>query len=224
MKNWKYWWRHPQAQKLILVYQSLSSRERKLTMLTLNVLLAFVMLSLLIWPAWGQFSAAYARSDEARAENATLQQKLVALRTQTVVDPNQPLRDELQRTEAQQQLLDERIAQLTKALIPPSEMTTLLASVLEQNPQLRPTSLLALPPEKVNLGEGFADVDLYRHGLRLTMTATYPALVKYLQQLDQLPWAIGWESLQYRVTGYPRAQLTIEVSALSRQPEVLGGH
>lgn len=224
MSYGQYWWRHPRVQALIRFYQKLSRREQNLIVLTLHVVLAFALLAALVWPLFGSLRQAYTSSEAMRAENQALSVRLDALRTQTVVDPNQPLRDELLASEAQQALLDERISRLTRALIPPSEMTALLGRVLEQNPQLRPTSLVALPAEKVNLGEGFSDVDLYRHGLRLTMTTTYPALVSYLQQLDQSPWTIGWESMIYNVSQYPDAQLMVEVSALSRQPEVLGGH
>ena len=224
MRALRYWWRAPVAQKIIGAYQRLSVREQRLAVFTLNVVLAVAVIFLLLWPAFNAFSQVYAQASDDKQRNAGLQQKLTDLQNKVVIDPNEPVRIEQAQVDAKQALLDERIALLTRALIPPAEMTSLLGKVLEQNRQLKPTSLETLPAEKVDLGEGFTDVDLYRHRLRLTMKATYPALVSYLQQLDQSPWTIGWESLEYEVQKYPYANLTIEVSALSRQPEVLGGY
>lgn len=223
MRRLKYWWRHPQAQKLISAYLALSSREQRLLTLTLNTLIAALILATLLWPAITATQSAFHSASEVDITRQKLQQQLDILRNQVLQDPNQPIRDELVRVQMQQQLLDERIAMLTKALIPPAQMTTLLGSVLEQNKGLQPLSLQSLPPQRVSLGEGYDDIELYRHTLRLTAKATYPALVAYLQALGGSAWTLGWEYLDYQVSGYPYGDLTLEVSALSRQQEVLGG-
>lgn len=223
MKALKNWWRHPQAQKLINAYMALSEREQRLVTLTLNALIAALILALLLWPAVTAIQAAFHKAAEADIANQELQQQLDILRNQVLHDPNQPIRDELTRVQAQQQLLDERITTLTKALIPPAQMTTLLGSVLEQNKDLQPLSLQSLPPQRVSLGEGYDDIELYRHSLRLRAKATYPALVAYLRALDGSAWTLGWDQLDYQVSSYPYGELTLEVSALSRQQEVLGG-
>ncbi|WP_430461574.1 hypothetical protein ACQUQU_02005 [Thalassolituus sp. LLYu03] len=221
--NLKNWWRHPKAQTLISAYLALSARERVLTAITLNAALAFVLLTLLIWPQIEAMRAAYQISASVSAENSRLQARLDELRTAVVVDPNEPLRAELARNASQQALLDERITALTRSLIPPAEMTRLLGNVLAQNKDLTPVGLVSMPVERVTLGEGFADVELYRHRLHLQARATYSALVNYLQALDQQPWVIGWEMLSFDVGDYPNGEFELEVSALSRQQEVLGG-
>jgi len=51
---------------------------------------------------------------------------------------------------------------------------------------------------------------------------TFPALVTYLQELDRVPWLLGWESLEFNIEDYPRGQVVLLVSTLSRRQEVLG--
>ena len=219
----KNWWRHPQVQPLIRSYTGLSEREQKLTALTLMVLLAAVLLMLILWPMLEHNRSLYADIHKASVSNDQLQQRLTALRTEVHPDPDEPVRREITNTENNQALVDERIAALTSALIPPAQMTELLGNVLAGNKNLKPLELTTLAPVRVSLGEGFEEVELYRHALRLRVQATYPALLSYLQALDELPWVISWDELDYQVKNYPSGEFELEVSALSRQQEVLGG-
>ena len=151
-----------------------------------------------------------------------MQARLKALHDSRRVDPDQAVRDELARLKTQQSLLDERINTLTRALVSPGQMTSLLADMLTQNKDLITRSLQTLPAERVNLGDGYDDVQLFRHSLQLTLDVTFPALVTYLQELDRVPWLLGWESLEFNIEDYPRGQVVLLVSTLSRRQEVLG--
>lgn len=219
----KNWWRHPQVQPLIRSYTGLSAREQKLTALTLTILLAALLLILVLMPVLKHNRDLYSDVKKATATNEQLQQRLTALRTEVRPDPDEPVRREISATENNQALVDERIMALTSALIPPAQMTELLGNVLAGNKNLKPLELTTLPAVRVSLGEGFEEVELYRHALRLRVQATYPALVSYLQALDELPWVISWDSLDFQVKNYPSGEFELEVSALSRQQEVLGG-
>lgn len=223
MKSLRYWWREPRIAWLIQTYQALSGREQLLTRMTMNLLVAALVLWLLAQPLWNRIQQQWLEQQQAEQTNQQLQQQLVQLQQQHLQDPNRALRDELAQLTAQQALLDGRINALTSALVSPAQMTSLLSNMLAQDKGLKPTSLITLAPQRVELGEGFDDVELYRHRLRITMQASYQGLVKYLSQLDQVPWLISWDTLSYDTRRYPQGDLLLEVSTLSRKQEVLGG-
>ncbi|MAD47120.1 MAG: hypothetical protein CMI02_12930 [Oceanospirillaceae bacterium] len=222
MNQLRYWWRHPKAAGLISLYRQLSGREQKLMQVTLAVVLAALVLWLATIPVWQQIQLNRQQQQQANQEYAHLQARLKALHDSRRVDPDQAVRDELARLKTQQSLLDERINTLTRALVSPGQMTSLLADMLTQNKDLITRSLQTLPAERVNLGDGYDDVQLFRHSLQLTLDVTFPALVTYLQELDRVPWLLGWESLEFNIEDYPRGQVVLLVSTLSRRQEVLG--
>lgn len=223
MKSLRYWWRAPLPKKMIAGYQAMSVREQLLTRLTLNLLLVAVVVLLLAQPLWHSIGRQWQEQQEQKAANQQLQSELQLLQQQQLQDPNQSLRDELAQLSARQTLLDERIARLTSALVSPAQMTALLEPVLAQQQGLQPVSLVSLPARRVELGDGYEDVQLFRHSLQVSMRGSYQGVVSYLRSLDQLPWVIGWEQLTFDVSRYPQGDLTFQVSTLSRQQEVVGG-
>ena len=223
MGSLRYWWRHPQMASLIQMYRGISLREQQLIRLTLAVVIAALIYWLGVMPLWEKLQKTHQQQIQVQQEQAKLQAQLQALHDSKLHDPDQAVRAELKNLEAQQELLDERINALTQALVSPAQMTELLADILAQNQNLKTRSLQTLPAQRVDLGDGYDDVELFRHSLQLTMDVTFPALVDYLSQLDQLPWLLGWESLEFNIEEYPRGEVVIRVSTLSRRQEVLGG-
>jgi len=216
------WWQHAQVAQVIDGYQNLSEREQKLTQITLHVVVFVLLAFLLLDPI---FSGAQQKSKQAgsiRGENSLLEQQLFSLQNEAVVDPNQALRDQLEQLEAENKNLQLRINNLTDALVSPENMVVVLEQMLTQDKRLKITSLESIPKQQIELeGDGEA-TRLFRHGLRVTVNATYPSLVAYLQRLDALKWRLYWQTLDYKVTRYPKGELTLEVYTLSTSEEVLG--
>jgi MSHA biogenesis protein MshJ len=217
------WWQHPQAQKLIQAYLKLSQRERSLLQVTLYT--GVILLCVWLWfePSWQQHQSATAEQQQLRSETQQLRQQLQALEQQPRRDPNAELQRIIEDEQQQLQQLRQRIGQLTDALVSPQQMLAVLRSLLQADQRLQLVALSNSTRERVELGEAYQDVRLYRHGLELTMTATYPGLVDYLNQLDQAPWQLYWQLLDYQVDQYPRGQVTLKVYTLSTQEEVIGG-
>lgn len=63
---------------------------------------------------------------------------------------------------------------------------------------------------------------LWRHGLRLHLRATWPAVLDYLQRMEQLPGTLHWQQLEYHQQEYPWGELTFEVFTISVSREVVG--
>jgi MSHA biogenesis protein MshJ len=50
--------------------------------------------------------------------------------------------------------------------------------------------------------------------LALTFNSNYTDTVTYLEQLEKIPWCLVWESLDYKVTTYPIAAVSLHLSIL----------
>ena len=49
----------------------------------------------------------------------------------------------------------------------------------------------------------------------MVLTGSYFALTAVLERLDALPWSLGWQSIDYKVTEYPDAELTLHLLTVS---------
>ncbi|MCT7360456.1 type II secretion system protein GspM [Thalassolituus pacificus] len=229
MSGWKphyqpsLWWRHPLAQKGIAAYNALRPREQILLQIILHAVVLALFSLLLLQPLWQRSMALQQTTVSQQQQNQQLHNQLEQLRLQAINDPNQPLRDELARLQVQQTHMNQRITALTDALVSPAQMVPLLEQMLKQDKRLQLKSLVNLPRQPLELGEEFADVQLYSHHLRLTLDASYDGLLAYLQRLDAMPWRLFWQSLDFHIVQHPRGELTLEVYTLSMREEVLGG-
>jgi len=219
----RYWWRQPQAQRLIKHYQALAPREQTLLQLTLYSVLAVMVLLLVLEPGWKNLQTQWQQAAAARAETEQLQQLLDTLQQQEQPDPDAVLRQELAQLASEQALQEQRIAALTDALVSPAQMIPLLKALLQQDKRLQLVSLTTLPQESLQLDGGDNSALLFRHGLRLQLKATYDGLVEYQQRLDSLPWRVYWQTLDYQVQQYPHADVLLELYTFSLNEEVLGG-
>lgn len=123
--------------------------------------------------------------------------------------------------------LHEVVDKRTEDLIPPAEMTRVLKQILLQQAGLRLVRLESLPveplfetPEGVQVeSEG---EDLFKHGVVIEVLGDYASTVLYLQAVETLPRRFFWESLDYEVTEYPTARVTLTLRSLSTQEGVVG--
>lgn len=123
--------------------------------------------------------------------------------------------------------LHEVVDKRTEDLIPPAEMTRVLKQILLQQAGLRLVRLESLPveplfetPEGIEV-ESEGD-DLFKHGVVIEVLGDYASTVLYLQAVETLPRRFFWESLDYEVTEYPTARVTLTLRSLSTQEGVVG--
>lgn len=217
------WWRYPQAERLINRYLALAPREQRLLQITLHTLLTLLLTLMVLEPVWLRIQSHHQVAAQAETEARQLQQQAQRLRDTPPHDPDEALRRQLAQLAGEQALLDERIGRLTDALVTPAQMVPLLKALLEQDARLQLIALSSLPRQTLTLDAADPEAVLYRHALRIQLKATYPGLTAYQQRLDRLPWRIYWQTLDYRVTDYPYAEVQIELYTLSLSEEVVGG-
>lgn len=202
-------------------FQTLTLRERVIVVAALLVAL---------WSSWDHFFY----QSVALKQNA-FKQQLVSLNTQIIsqqqtavqlensvnIDPNFDNQNKLIELKAQYSRLQEQVMLGNKKFVPPSLMAKALGDMLKQNQHLTLIKLDTLPITTL-LAAKQQQHPIYKHGLSITFTGNYIDTVNYLKALEALPWAIVWDSIDYRVKDYPMAEITIHVITLSFEEGWLG--
>lgn len=164
------------------------------------------------------------------ASAAELQNQVLILQQQLLVDPDARAKAEIAALKAEQQMLEEELREAGKSLVPPEQMNALLERLLARHSGLRLISLKTLKPQSV-LAEpaapggkseaqlaGKAEAerfDLYRHGVEIRLEGSFAELQAYLAQLEGLQERLLWGHLQYVVSEYPKAEMSLMVYTLS---------
>lgn len=63
---------------------------------------------------------------------------------------------------------------------------------------------------------------VYKHGVVLNLRGDYFRVLALMKSLENLSWKFYWESLDYKVTEYPKAEIELRVFTLSSEEGLLG--
>lgn len=212
-----------QWQQLDARFSALQAREKWLIAGSSLLLTMWLVFIVLLEPTL--HSIATARQQVALQQRQHQEATAVAeqLRQQLSVDHNLALQQQLERLRQQQSLLDSEIRQSARHFISAEQMVALLQSVLLQSQTVQLSRLQTLPPVAVSL-QGQAPETaalLYQHTVKLTLVGTYTELSKALQSIEQLPWTVNWQALEYQVSRYPQAEMTLELATVSEHEDII---
>lgn len=60
---------------------------------------------------------------------------------------------------------------------------------------------------------------IYKHGILIELSGSYPATLQYLRMLEGLPWKFYWEAMRFEIVDYPTAKISIVINTLSLNKE-----
>jgi MSHA biogenesis protein MshJ len=236
------WWQKKPFVDVINAYDQTSQREQKIIALTLISILCLFGYLWVVEPLIIRIKTEYDNIQLTIDSNKELKHQITKNREREFLDPNNTLRAQLSEVLTQGEVMQEKINSLTQALVAPRQMINLLEQVLTQDKQLKLISLNNLPEKKMNIeGDALTEKSdfkksilaagkktdseealIYKHTFEIELESTYPSTVSYLKRLDNLPWQLFWQSLQYESTEYPKGSLKIKIYTLSTSKEVLG--
>jgi len=204
-------------------FAQLQRREKLLIWsgsLGLTLWLLFVYL---LEPGWNDISKARQSLQGQQLQLQDSQALAMQLRDQLAVDQDKAYRQQLEQLLQQQQLLNAQIQQSAKHFIAAEQMVSLLQSVLQQSRNVQLVSLTTSPPVPVRLQGQTEDEPpmLFQHELKLVLAGQFNTLFSVLKELEQLPWLVSWNAVDYVVTEYPTAQMTIQLGTVSEQKDVI---
>jgi MSHA biogenesis protein MshJ len=179
-------------------------------------------------------------SSIAIAENTVVEERNRQndIRTTYTTDPN------VYAQQRQSELRDlandanSRLNQLYGDLISPVQMTEALQTLLRSETTLDMVGFVNLSPEALIGGvttpaEVDADdaaapataipaVQVYKHGIHMVFEGSFLDTVYYLRSLEQLDSNFFWENLEFELTEYPKATISLDIYTLSTERGFLG--
>ena len=208
-------------------YKKLSRREKIMVAAALVIAPLMLAETLVVSP----LAVRNKRVEDSIAQQSVtltaLQTQLVTLQQQLQADPDAGPKAELAALKADQAQLDGELEKLGTTLVRPEEMNGMLERLLARHTGLRLLSLKTLQPQSVIAEKREPDAagapakpagrtfDLYRHGVEIRLEGSYSELQAYVTQLEELQQRLVWGSLQYKVTEYPKAEMSLTVYTLS---------
>jgi MSHA biogenesis protein MshJ len=122
----------------------------------------------------------------------------------------------------QAQNFKQRIENLLPNVIAPKDLPALGTAIVQQ-PGITFIGMKKLPSENW-IPEGLSKVSLpekskniYKYSMEIEFYSDYFGTVDYLSRLEKLPWHIFWDSLEYKVIQYPKADVKLKIYVLSYQ-------
>lgn len=214
---------------------ALSVRERGFIMLTVLVAIYVLWDSALMRPLNAQ-EAMFTRSIvDTRMEIDKLNASALEITRLQTVDPDAENRARRDKLEADLKLVNAELDEVAEHLIAPEDMAEVLETVLKRSADVHFLKLEGLGSASILPGTGDnaatgtpasgardALLGAFKHGLRLEFQGGYLETLKVLRELETLPWAFFWESVDLEVKGYPNARTAVTVFTLSWKKDWIG--
>lgn len=204
--------------QLLQRFNALSSREKNMSTLAVMVLL---------WAAWDNLfyqplqSRAGALDSEVKGLQSNLTSQQLIAEQLKLLDPRNPVQEQLHQLESSVDNLKRQLDSGEKKFVPPQQMASALRDMLRQHGNLKLIKLETLPAKPFGNDDN-QPVWVYRHTLELTVQGDFFSTLDYLKALENLAWRVHWNSIDYRVDQYPRAETRIQVYTLSFEKDWLG--
>jgi len=158
------------------------------------------------------------------------QQELVLQRATD--DPDVQVKKDIAALRKAMTNLDERLQQMTVGLIEPTKMAEILEDVLTRETDLKLIRVEALTPKPLD-GLNKDDKNdtkrskqalpgVYKHAMQIEFQGSYLSTLNYMRELEQLSQQFYWGSIDFNITKYPNARITITVNTLSLNEAWIG--
>jgi MSHA biogenesis protein MshJ len=121
-----------------------------------------------------------------------------------------------------------RLNQLYGDLISPQQMSQVLTTILHSETRLSLLSLENSPSEALISTAATPEADpgpgiqVFKHGFRMVFEGNFIETVYYLRSLEALDGNFFWENLNFRVTEYPNAEVSLDIYTLSTEQGWIG--
>lgn len=128
---------------------------------------------------------------------------------------------------------DAQLDRIYGELISARQMSLVLTTILQRETVLQLVRLENLPSEALITTPGFsaaggsggdipANIQVFKHGLRMTFTGSFLETVNYLRSLERLDTSFFWENLDFSITEHPGASISLDIFTLSTQRGWIG--
>lgn len=230
MKNWKALW-----QRYAGRIDAMSLRERAMIFLAAALIMVVLINLTLIEPLSERHKQLKQTIIQTQQKTGEMQRQIQSLAKNWRADPDVQLRARLEQLRAQSDRTGKMLTDMQSGLVPPERIHALLEDILQRNRSLHLVGLKNIPvtglgeaaENKTGLQSAVAEqpagapnatppeVVIYQHGVEITVEGSYLDLLRYLTEIEALPWRMFWGKADLEVVTYPRATLTLRLYTLS---------
>ena len=107
----------------------------------------------------------------------------------------------------------------TTTLISPHQMSNALHDILVANNKLVLLQLKNLAPKEIVSSQ--VNTKIFEHGIVIKFLGDYFSTMDYFQAIKNLKWKIFWDKLEYTVTKYPLAEITLYIHTISTTGDLI---
>jgi MSHA biogenesis protein MshJ len=223
-------YRNEHLQKLARRIDALNDRERMVVAFTTGVLLLFLWDSMLLSSQLGRRAALRAELNALETEQTVVGAQRDQLTQTLQLDPNAQEKMRLDRYTQEINRIDEILKTKTVEFVTPQQMVEVLETLIDKEPGLQLTGLESIDPSKP-LEKDAARADkskastaspmqqagpnVFVHGLELNLKGDYFSVLRYVRQLEALPWRFNWSFMSLTMEKYPKAEVKIRLETLS---------
>lgn len=226
-------------QQLVFKIDAMSGRERIMVLAMVAVVLMALLNAVLLEPLFAKKKLLAQRVMQDQGQIATIRAEIQQKMQLHAFDPDVANRARLQQVKQQSAQMQASLRDMQKGLVSPEKMPALLEDILKRNGQLRLVALKTLPATSLNeplqteskmpaeAGGAVASAaqenakgtaalgGVYKHGVEIVVQGSYLDLMKYMADLEALPWQLFWGKVNLNVETYPNNTLTLTLFTLS---------
>ncbi|HDM8208594.1 type II secretion system protein GspM [Vibrio campbellii] len=205
-------------------FDEMSAREKVLIALCGLVTVVMLLFTLVLEPKLNEVNSNDKQLRNSKLTNQQTEIEILRIQAQLKKDPNAEIDQAISQLLTESQHLSMQLSEIIEHLMTPSQMASLLESVLEQQSGIHLVSLQTLPAEPITEDKEASQYSgYYVHPVRMELTGDYFSIANYLTKLEGLPASYYWRSFSYNVEDYPKAKLVLEVYTLGSREEFIGG-
>lgn len=205
-------------------FDEMSGREKVLIALCGLVTVVMLLFTLVLEPKLNEVTSNDKQLRNLKQTNQQTEIEILRIQAQLKKDPNAEIDQAISQLLMESQHLSMQLSEIIEHLITPSQMASLLESVLERQSGIHLVSLQTLPAEPITEDKEASQYSgYYVHPVRMELTGDYFSIANYLTKLEGLPASYYWRSFSYNVEEYPKAKLVLEVYTLGSREEFIGG-
>ncbi|PKG39832.1 hypothetical protein [Psychromonas sp. Urea-02u-13] len=142
-------------------------------------------------------------------------------------DPLEEINNKIAFSQATLLQLDNKLDDKLVKFIHAQKMPIALTKVLSKSPGVKISALKSLPVKAFNAQKQASEKSeqdtFYQHTLEITLLGDYNAIYQYLLNVESLKEKFYWYSMDYNVSNYPLAEVTIQIYTLSDQQDLVSG-
>lgn len=210
-------------------WNALNTRERWMVFFAGLAVIYFLLNALLVSPATGRHTLLATEVAQARQQLQELQQQMTTLAESPLQDVDAANKAKIADLNATLLTQSQALQALSDTLVSPELMPKLLQDVMRRHADIRLVNMKTLPPvnfihvdapqaaqqEGTENTEVKPEFGVYQHGLELTLSGHYMALMKYAEALQGLSKQVLWDKAELVAKDYPASELTVTVYTLS---------